>query len=238
MMKTFNKFLKLNWKYISVFFIIFNAQWFYAQNDSKSHLDNEYFNNPYFTLEGNVSQTCRELLVNSLSALPQEIKNYLIEEITRRGEKYLFKKVSFEESSNTHFHGTYYGTPVFYADSHTIYHSTNYCAPLEQIIIHEIGHLVHASIGINQPALYKDWYNLWLDVFERHGAYENPFEFRFQNSNSPFIGWKDIDNYLEGFAQLIMLSAAAPYDEMNSYQGNTHPDFLRKVDFLKNKLIQ
>ena len=233
-MKTIGKLLS-NWRYLSVCFIIINAQWLYAKQDSASLLDNDYFHNSYFILEGDVSQSCIESLVNALSELPQEIKNYLVKEINRRGKKYVFKKVSFEESSNETFSRTVYGTPIFYADSHTIYHNTNWCPFVNRTIIHEIGHLVHASIRINQPVLYKTWIILWRDVFQKHGSPKNPFEFNFRSSNLPFIGWKDADNYSEGFAQLIMLSVPSI---MEIYQNNTHPDFLRKVDFLKNTIMQ
>lgn len=182
----------------------------------------------YFNLEGNVTSSCYESLRNSLLVIPPEIRRYLMEEIHKRKSKYTFKRVSFEEAQNGLYPGTTHGIPVYFASGTTIFHATNHCARYSAMMTHEIGHLIHSSIQINHPKLANQWTKLWSDIFKKHGSPKDPVGFPCPADNCPFIGWKDVDSEDEGFAQLILAGTSHGH-----WQGNRHPDFLKKMKFLE-----
>ena len=198
--------------------------------NNATNSEESIFKHPYFKLEGNVSQSCRESLVNSFAELPEGIQYYLLEEINRRGEKYIFKRISFEEAKNTLYRGTVHGVPVFSPFPHTILHTSNVChGRIDRTIVHEIGHLVYASIQINRPLLAQKWSKLWQSIFKRNGSPQDPLSIQCTYNDCPFIGWKDADNESEGFAQLITVSIPQAEEQKNS---NKNPDYLKKMEFL------
>ena len=209
--------------------LLFITAGFFVQAESLSNSEESSFKHPYFKLEGNVSQSCRKSLVNSFEELPEGIQYYLLEEMNRRGEKYIFKRVSFEEAKNTQFRGTFYGVPTFYAGSHTIFHTSSICPKIDEVIIHEIGHLVYTSIQINQPFAAQNWSQLWQSIFKRNGSPQDPLSIQCTHNDCPFIDWKDADNESEGFAQLITFSIPKAEEQKNS---NKNPDYLKKMEFL------
>ena len=187
-----------------------------------------YANNKIFDLEG-ISQSCEESLNNSLESLPRNIR-WLLTDAKRKGMKFKFKKVSFEEAQKTKFAGTVYGVPIAYASSDTIFISSEYCPRINGNLTHEIGHIIHSVIKSNYPTLANEWSDLWQDIYRRNTSSSNsPTSYHCPNNNCAFIGWKDLDNENEGFAQLIHLST----DSYRQYwEDNTNPDFLLKLEFL------
>lgn len=211
--------------------VLFFLSWFFLAQPYVNADSHRIFDD-YFTLEGSVASSCSESLKNSLSAIPQELRRYLIKEIQRRKSKYIFKRVSFEFAKKGQFSGRggMPGVPAFFAGSHTIYHVAGHCARQDSTITHEIGHLIHSSIRIHYPAMANQWEKLWNDIFEKQGSPKNPLlSFPCPLDNCPFINRKGAVNVNEGFAELIVEGSA---HRLHGKQ-NRHPDYLRQMRFLQ-----
>ena len=181
----------------------------------------------YFDLEG-ISQSCKNSFEHSLKSLPQNLRQFLSDTVKKTGVKFKFKKISSEDAANFNFKGTVYGVPTFFASHHTIYTTNNHCSKWNYTMTHEIGHIIHATIKEHHSTLAQEWSQLWSDVHQKNGS-PNVGNFSCPFDNCPFIGWKDVENEDEGFAQLILLST---YDYRQGWKNNKHPDFIRKIKFL------
>lgn len=189
---------------------------------------NAYKDYDIFELDG-ISESCDQSLQNSLKSLPGNIKRYLIE-AKRRGMKLTFKKESLEEAQQAQFSGYIpFGVPILSASSDTIFTISDHCPLYNRNLTHEIGHIIHAIIRADYPSLAQEWSRLWQDIYEKNVSPSNPFDTPCPLNDCAFIGWKDMENEYEGFAQLILLSTE---DYQEIWKNNKNPDFLRKLDFL------
>ena len=184
----------------------------------------------YFDLQGGVSQACRGSLNNALHSIPPELRKFLSERISKKRKKYAFVKVSFQEAKKQQYSGTVHGVPSLYAVPDTIYTSTDICARINEVMVHEIGHLIHFAIMENHPSQANKWSRLWSDVYRRAGSPKDPVAYIGKHCGArrpcPFLGWKDADNEMEGFARLVEVRVK------EHARNTTHPDYVRKTRFM------